>query len=102
MKYATIIHTATSLDEVVEYINENLDEASEIAAQYALQATDEAARDWDRVDFAGVEGCIVAMLEFLAASGAVFNLRNHSSASNHWHSMRGGMGVPCQTSAYLK
>ncbi len=73
MKYATIIHTATSLDEVVEYINENLDEASEIAAQYALQATDEAARDWDRVDFAGVEGCIVAMLEFLADSGAEFN-----------------------------
>lgn len=72
MKYASIIEESTSIDEIVEYINENQDEANEVAAQYAIQSTDEAARDWDRVDDASIDGCIASNLEFLADSGADF------------------------------
>jgi len=72
MKYSSIIANATSIDEVVEYINENQDEASEIAAQYALQATDEDARDWDDLSDASIDGGLVSQLECLADAGAAF------------------------------
>jgi len=72
MEYSSIIANATSIDEVVEYINENQDEASEIAAQYALQATDEAARDWDDLSDVSIDGGLVSQLEFLADAGAEF------------------------------